>query len=102
MVGADAPRAGSGFGPRPVLLGRCETFEGSAEIKATCFQRGLRDVLLGVLGWFWVASRVPWDVSWAVLGFSWGVLGTPWGCHGASWGSPGAVWGCPGSLLGCA
>ena len=48
-----------------------------------------------------MASGVPWEVSWAVLGFSWGVLGTPWGCHDASWGSPGAVWARLGSLLGC-
>ena len=48
-----------------------------------------------------MASGVPWEVSWAVLGVSWGVLGTPWGCHDASWGSPGAVWGCLGSVLGC-
>ena len=87
--------------PRVVLIGQYSTFEGSTEIKATFIQRGLWDVLWGILGGFWEASGVPWEVSWVVLGVSWGVLGTLWGCHDASWGSPGAVWGCLGSLLGC-
>ena len=61
------------FGPRAVLTGRYSTFEGSTEIKPKCFQRGLWDVLLGVLGGVWVASGVPWEGSWAVLGVSWDV-----------------------------
>ena len=75
MVGIDARFCAGGFLPRAVLIGQYSTFEGSTEIKATCFQRGLWDVPLGVLGGFWVASGVPWEVSWAVLGVSWGPLG---------------------------
>ena len=68
MVGIGAPFSAGGFLPRAVLLGRCSTFEGSAEIKGTFSENPKNH-----------QKMVSDGVSWASFGRLLGPLGGPMG-----------------------